>query len=99
MLTYELKKLPGIPLYEALYRGFLKTAGVFMTSAEKEMLPFSGKLITMEIGCRFLTDYLNGDTYFKVRRPGHNLDRARNQFKLVESIEGQFEKMRALFKR
>ena len=86
-------------MYEALYRGFLKSAGGFMTAAEKEMLPFAGKLITMEIGCRFLTDYPNGDTYFKVRRPGHNLDRARNQFKLVESIEEQFEEMRALFKR
>ena len=86
-------------MYEALYRGFLKTAGLFMTSAEKEMLPFAGKLITMEIGCRFLTDYLNGDTYFKVRRPSHNLDRTRNQFKLVESIEEQFEEMRALLRR
>jgi len=85
-------------MYEALYRGFLKTAGLFMTSAEKEMLPFAGKLITMEIGCRFLTDYLNGDVYFKVRRPNHNLDRARNQFKMVESIESQFEQMKTLLK-
>ena len=86
-------------MYEALHSGFLKTAGLFMTSAEKEMLPFAGKLITMEIGCRFLTDDLNGDTYFKVRRRGHNLDRARNQIKLVQSIEEQFEAMRALLKR
>ena len=70
-----------------------------MTSAEKEMLPFAGKLITMEIGCRFLTDYLNGDTYFKIRRKGHNLDRARNQIRLVESIEEQFDAMRALLNR
>lgn len=83
-------------MYEALYRGFLKTAGLFMTSAEKEMLPFAGKLITMEIGCRFLTDYLNGDVYFKIRRPGHNLDRARNQLKMVESIEAQFDHMKSL---
>jgi len=53
------------------------------------LLPFSGKLITLEIGIRFLTDYLAGDVYFKVHRPGHNLDRCRTQFKLVESIEHQ----------
>ena len=60
-----------------------------MTPAEKKFLPFSGKLITFEIGIRFLTDFLAGDTYFKVHREGHNLDRCRTQFKLVESIEQQ----------
>ena len=84
-------------MYEAFHRGFLKTAGLFMTSAEKEMLPFAGKLITLEIACRFLTDYLNGDVYFKIRRPDHNLDRTRNQIKMIESIESQFDKMKSLF--
>ncbi len=83
-------------MYEAFHYGFLKTAGLFMTQAEKEMLPFAGKLITMEIASRFLADYLNGDLYFKVRRSGHNLDRTRNQLKMVESIESQFEKMKSL---
>ena len=57
---------------------------------------FSGKLITFEIGIRFLTDFLEGDTYFKVHREGHNLDRCRTQFKLVESIEQQEDQMNRL---
>ncbi len=81
------------PMFEALVRGYLATAGGFLTKAEKQFLTFSGKLITFEIGIRFLTDYLAGDTYFKVHREGHNLDRCRTQFKLVESIEQQEEKM------
>lgn len=83
-------------LFEALVRGYLSTAGDFLTKAERELLAFSGKLITFEIGIRFLTDYLAGDTYFKVHREGHNLDRCRTQFKLVESIERQEEKMARL---
>lgn len=77
------------PMFEALVRGYLSTAGGFLTKAERELLAFSGKLITFEIGTRFLTDFLSGDTYFKVHREGHNLDRCRTQFKLVESIERQ----------
>ena len=60
---------------------------------------FDGKLITFEIGLRFLTDWLEGDTYFKIKRPTHNLDRARTQFKLVESIEAQLPAMQALVAR
>ena len=63
---------------------------------EKELLPFSGKLITLEIGTRFLTDYLEGDVYFKIHRPEHNLDRCRTQLKLVESIEKQYDRMMKL---
>ena len=77
-------------------RGYLNSAGGFLTGKEKELLAFSGKLITFEIGIRFLTDYLDGDTYFKVHREGHNLDRCRTQFKLVESIEEQEEQMNRL---
>lgn len=83
-------------MYEGLYDGFVSTAGSFLTEAEKEMLPFSAKLITLEIGMRFLTDFLMGDVYFKIRRPNHNLDRCRTQFKLVESIEAQYNRMQAL---
>ncbi|HXR08024.1 MAG TPA: aminoglycoside phosphotransferase family protein, partial [Candidatus Acidoferrum sp.] len=78
-----------LPMFEALARGYLSSAGEFLTPAEKRFLPFAGKLITFEIGLRFLTDFLAGDTYFKVHREGHNLDRCRTQFKLVESIERQ----------
>jgi len=83
-------------MFEALVRGYLETAGGFLTRAEKDLLAFSGKLITFEIGLRFLTDYLTGDTYFKVHREGHNLDRCRTQFKLVESIEQQEDAMTRL---
>jgi hypothetical protein len=83
-------------LFEALVRGYLSTAGRFLTRAEKDLLAFSGKLITFETGIRFMADFLAGDTYFKVHREGHNLDRCRTQLKLVESIEMQEEKMNRL---
>lgn len=85
-----------MPMFEALVRGYLETAGDFLTAAEKAHLAFSGKLITFEIGMRFLCDYLQGDIYFKTHREGHNLDRCRTQFKLVESIESQEKAMNAL---
>ncbi len=84
------------PMFEALARGYLSTAADCLTPAEKKFLPFSGKLITFEIGIRFLTDFLAGDVYFKVHREGHNLDRCRTQFKLVESIEQQEPAMNRL---
>jgi hypothetical protein len=84
------------PMFEALVRGYLSSAAGFLTPAEKKFLSFSGKLITFEIGLRFLTDFLAGDTYFKVHREGHNLDRCRTQFKLVQSIEQQEEQMNQL---
>jgi hypothetical protein len=85
-----------LPMFEALVRGYLSAAGEFLTKTEKKLLAFSGKLITFEIGIRFLADYLNGDTYFKIHREGHNLDRCRTQFRLVESIEMQEDKMNRL---
>ena len=69
---------------------------LYVFESEKQQLAFSGKLITFEIGIRFLTDFLAGDVYFKVHREGHNLDRCRTQFKLVESIERQEDKMNKL---
>ena len=84
------------PMFEALLRGYLSSAGSFLTNDERKFLAFSGKLITFEVGIRFLTDYLSGDTYFKTHRQGHNLDRCRTQFKLVESIEEQEERMELL---
>lgn len=81
------------PMFEALVRGYLTSAGSFLTEAEKHHLVFSSKSITFEQGIRFLTDYLAGDTYYKVHHEGHNLDRCRTQFKLLESIEKQEERM------
>lgn len=59
-------------------------------------LPFLVKLLTYECGIRFLTDYLNGDTYFKIHRAHHNLDRARNQFELVRDIAEKETKLREI---
>jgi Ser/Thr protein kinase RdoA (MazF antagonist) len=81
------------PMFEALVRGYLSTAGGFLTKAERRHLAVAGKVITYEQGLRFLTDYLAGDTYYKVAREGHNLDRCRTQFKLIESIEAQEAEM------
>lgn len=82
-----------MPMFEALARGYLSAAESFLTPAEKSHLALSGKLIAFTIGIRFLTDYLVGDTYFRVHRSGHNLDRCRTQFKLVESITRQEDAM------
>ena len=85
-------------IFEALLRGYLAGTGGCLNAVEKEELPFSGKLITLEIGIRFLADYLAGDVYFKIHREHHNLDRCRTQFKLVESIESQFDDMMKLLR-
>ena len=80
-------------MFEALVAGYLETAGDFLNETEKEHLVFGGKIITFENGIRFLTDFLSGDVYFKVHRDGHNLDRCRTQFRLVESIIEQEDAM------
>lgn len=81
------------PLFDALVTGYLSSAGEFLTRTEREQLVFSGKLITFEMGIRFLTDYLSGDVYYKTARPGQNLDRCRTQFRLIESISQQEEEL------
>jgi aminoglycoside phosphotransferase (APT) family kinase protein len=80
-------------MFEALVRGYLASAGEFLTKVEKQYLVFSSKLMTFEQGIRFLTDYLQGDAYYKVSRDEHNLERCRTQFKLLESIEQEEERM------
>ena len=85
-----------LPMFEQVARGYLLAAGDFLTASEKHHLVFAGKMITLIIGCRFLTDYLNGDTYFKTHREGHNLDRCRTQFRLVRSIMELEEEMTAV---
>lgn len=82
-----------MPMFKELARGYLEQAAEFLTKEERSLIAFSGKLMTFTIGLRFLTDYLQGDGYFRVHRPHHNLDRARTQFRLVESIERQEEAM------
>ena len=75
-------------IFEALARGYLGAAD-FLTPAERANLVLGGRLMTLECGIRFLTDYLQGDTYFKIHREGQNLDRCRTQLALVKSIEDQ----------
>lgn len=73
--------------FEQIAQGYAQETADFLTNAEKELLAFAGKLITFEQMIRFLGDYLNGDVYYKTHRPQHNLDRARTQMKLVQSIQ------------
>jgi Ser/Thr protein kinase RdoA (MazF antagonist) len=82
-----------LELFKAFTKGFLQELGDSITKKEIELLPFSAKLMTYECGIRFLTDYLNGDTYFKIHRVEHNLDRARTQFKLVADMEEKIVEM------
>ena len=79
--------------FEAFVKGFAEEIGKTLTAREIELLPLSAKLLTYECGIRFLTDYLNGDTYFRIHRENHNLDRCRTQFKLVKDIDSKFEEM------
>ena len=88
-----------ISLYELYVKGFIEGAKGGLTETELEMLPIGAMMMTFECGMRFLTDYLNGDTYFRIHREGHNLDRARNQFKLVSDMESQLEQMKAIVKK
>ena len=82
--------------FEAFTKGFSEEIGKTLTPREIELLPLSAKLLTYECGIRFLTDYLNGDTYFRIHRENHNLDRCRTQFKLVKDIESKTEEMTAI---
>ena len=83
-------------LFEALLRGFMASAGEFLTREEKLSLAHAGQLITFEQGIRFLADHLRGDTYYKVHRAGQNLDRCRTQFALLRSMEEQQARIEAL---
>ena len=83
-------------LYEVFAKGYLSTAGSTMHTAEKRSLAWGAKLMTLECGIRFLTDYLEGDHYFHIARPNHNLDRARTQFTLVRQMEDVFDQMTAI---
>ena len=87
-----------IELYQRYTRGFLEGAKGGLTQAELDYLPWGAKLMTLECGIRFLTDYLDGDHYFHIRYPEQNLDRTRTQFKLVADMEAQWEEMHNIVK-
>ncbi len=86
----------SLDYFKAYVDGYLEAAGESLTEEEIDLLPFSAKLLTFECGMRFLGDYINGDVYFKIEYPEHNLIRARTQFKLVEDIEAKFDEMKAI---
>ena len=85
-----------LALFEAFAQGFLCETRGTLNEIERQTLLWGAKLITFECGIRFLTDFLEGDIYFKTHRSGQNLDRARNQFKLVMSMEENWEKMQLI---
>ncbi len=85
--------------YEAFTRGFVETLGDTLTPREVALLPFSVRLMTYECGIRFLTDYLNGDTYFRIHYPTQNLDRCHTQFKLVADMEEKEDTMQEIVRR
>lgn len=79
--------------YELFVKGYLEECHSILSAKELEFLPHSAILMTLECGIRFLTDHLDGDTYFKIHKPNHNLLRARNQFKLVADMENKLDKL------
>lgn len=88
-----------LPVFEALTEGYLASARHFLNPDELAHLVHSAKLLTFEVGIRFLTDFLLGDVYFKIKRPGHNLDRCRCQFSLLRSMEAQTVEMEKIVRR
>ena len=77
-------------LFRALIDGYTEKAADFLTDYEKSLIAESGRVLTQIMAVRFLTDYLNGDVYYKIERPSHNLDRARTQIKLMQSMDNQW---------
>ena len=87
----------SLDLYETYARGFIPACGG-LTAAELESLPLGAWTMTLENGLRFLTDYLEGDHYYHITRPEHNLDRCRTQLKLVSDMEQKWDPMTAIIR-
>lgn len=88
-----------LELFEACAKGFIEGCGGKLSQEEIKLLPMGAKLMTYECGMRFLMDYIQGDIYFKIHRPGQNLDRARTQFKLVSDMEHKWKEMENIVKK
>ena len=86
-------------LFDLYAKGYIEGCGGKLTEKEIEMMPMGAKVMTFECGMRFLTDYLEGDHYFKIHREHHNLDRCRTQFKLVEDMEAKWDTMQEIIKK
>ncbi len=89
----------NMELYDLYSKGFIEGCAGRLTEKEIELLPMGAKVMTFECGMRFLTDYLQGDKYFKIHREGHNLDRCRTQFKLVEDMEQKWDTMQEIVRK
>jgi hypothetical protein len=87
-----------LTLFSLYTKGYIEGCDGSLTQKEIELMPMGAKLMTLECGIRFLTDYLEGDHYFKIHRPEHNLDRARTQFALVADMEKKWEQMEEICK-
>ncbi|MBQ8202749.1 MAG: aminoglycoside phosphotransferase family protein [Clostridia bacterium] len=87
-----------LEMFDIYTKGFLEGCGGGLLDSEIMLLPEGAKMMTLECGMRFLTDYLNGDTYFRVHYPEHNLDRCHTQFKLVSDMEEKWDKMKDIVK-
>ncbi len=85
----------NMEIFKAFTKGYLKSAGCFLTPTETENLPYAAALFPYMQCARFLTDYINGDTYYKIKYPEHNLVRTKNQFKLLQSVEEHTPEMKA----
>ncbi len=86
----------SIELFETYTKGFLKGCGNSLTPLEISLLPMGAKMMTYECAMRFLTDYLQGDVYFKIARENHNLDRCRTQLKLISDMEAKWDQMQEI---
>ncbi|GGK09523.1 phosphotransferase enzyme family protein [Parabacteroides faecis] len=85
-------------IFKAYTRGYMETAKAFLSPLEISLLPYGGRLLTYMQTIRFLTDYINGDTYYKIHSPKHNLIRTKAQFKLLQSLEEHAEEMDGFMK-
>jgi Ser/Thr protein kinase RdoA (MazF antagonist) len=88
----------NLDIFEAYAKGYLKHAASFLTDTEIENLPYGAKLLTYMQTVRFFTDYIDGDIYYKIAYPEHNLVRTKAQFKLLQSLEENYEKMQQIVK-
>jgi hypothetical protein len=89
----------NLDYYEAFTKGFIGASKGFFTQNELDNMAWGARIITMELASRFLMDHLNGDLYFRIHRENHNLDRARNQIKIVRDMEEKFDEMNAIVKK
>ena len=85
-------------IFKAFTKGYLEETKSFLIEKEIEYLAFSAIYITYEQVLRFLMDYIDGDNYYKIKSPGHNLVRTRAQYKLLQSMESQLDKMNDIVK-